>query len=115
MTTEHKPHPPPVPGGTHPRADVLAEEYRGRYLWDELDKARERIAGLEAAMQEVEKIAFHQYLDWMHFHELAMAKPFEAESEALDFARRVCSLLTLALGDATTIEVVGDSVPKPDA
>ena len=28
MTTEHKPHSAPVPGGTHPRADVPAEEYR---------------------------------------------------------------------------------------
>lgn len=30
-----------------PRADVLAEEYKGTYLWAELDKAQARIADLE--------------------------------------------------------------------
>jgi hypothetical protein len=43
--------PKSLPGDTHPRADVLAEEYRGRYLWDELEKARERIADLEEQLE----------------------------------------------------------------
>ena len=36
--SDEPPAPPP------PRADVLAEEYRGTYLWAQLDKARARIA-----------------------------------------------------------------------
>lgn len=59
---------------------------------------------LRKAAQEVEGIAFHQYLDWMHFHELAMSEPFQAEREAQDFARCVGSLLTIALGADTTIQ-----------
>jgi chromosome segregation ATPase len=42
-------------GDTHPRADVLAEEYRGRYLSDELEKARERIANLEEQLAIAEQ------------------------------------------------------------
>jgi len=60
-----------------------------------------------AALAEIETLAFRQYLDWMHFHELAMAKPFDAENEAQDFARRVSSLATIALGADSGIEVVG--------
>jgi hypothetical protein len=62
-------------------------------LRSELDRLR----GIEEAAAEVEPMAFRQYLDWSHFHELAMANPFHAEVEAQGFARRVSSLLTLAL------------------
>jgi len=65
----------------------------------------DRIAILEQAARKVEGIAFRQYLDWMHFHELAMSEPFKAEGEAQDFARRVGSLLTLALGPESGIEM----------
>ncbi|HSE44965.1 MAG TPA: hypothetical protein VLA89_06520 [Gemmatimonadales bacterium] len=64
----------------------------------------------QQALAEIETLAFRQYLDWMHFHELAMAKPFEAESEAQDFARRISSLATIALGANSTIEVVDGSL-----
>jgi hypothetical protein len=57
------------------------------------------------ALAEIETLAFRQYLDWMHFHELAMDKPFDAESEAQDFARRISSLATIALGAESAIEV----------
>lgn len=60
----------------------------------------------QQALAEIETLALRQYLDWMHFHELAMAEPFEAESEAQDFARRVSSLATIALGADSTIEVI---------
>lgn len=62
------------------------------------------------ALKEIESIAFRQYLNWMHFHELAMAKPFEAESEAQDFARRISSLATIALGADTALEVLDGSL-----
>ena len=58
------------------------------------------------ALREIEALAFRQYIDWMHFHELAMATPFEAESEAQDFARRVSTLATLALADESGLEVI---------
>lgn len=58
------------------------------------------------ALREIEGYAFRQYIDWMHFHEFAMAKPFDAESEAQDFARRISSWATIALGDETGIEVM---------
>jgi hypothetical protein len=64
------------------------------------------------ALAEIETLAFRQYLDWMHFHELAMSKPFEAEDEAQDFARRVSSLATIALGEHSTIKTV--DLPPPD-
>lgn len=60
------------------------------------------------ALAEIETLAFRQYVDWMHFHELAMARPFDAENEAQDFARRVSSLATIALGEHSGIEVVGE-------
>ncbi len=69
-----------------------------------LRRIEQRQRELEKAGQEVETLAFRQYIDWMHFHELAMTKPFEAEIEAQDFARRVLSLLTIALGDASSIK-----------
>ena len=37
-----------------PRADVLAEEYRGTYLWEQLDKAKARIADLEEQLRSAE-------------------------------------------------------------
>ena len=70
----------------------------------ELDRLEERLEVLLATAQEIETMAFRQYLDWMHFHEVAMEKPFDAESEAQDFARRISSLATLALGAETAIE-----------
>jgi hypothetical protein len=57
----------------------------------------DRLRGIEKAAGEVERMAFRQYLDWSHFHGLAMAEPFHAEVEAQDFARSVSSLLTPAL------------------
>lgn len=58
------------------------------------------------ALQEIETLAFRQYLDWMHFHELAMSEPFKAEAEAQDFARRISTLATIALGADSTIDVI---------
>ena len=77
MTPEHKPHPVPVPDSTHPRADVLAEEYRGRYLWDELDKARERIAGLEEHLGGV-----------LGFAHPVTGEQHDEEDAALDFLKQ---------------------------
>lgn len=122
--SEHKPH------STQELVEIIDHDLR-KGGWVEQDGERWRVneAGLVAlqslveqfevlkqAAQDVEMLAFRQYLDWMHFHELAMAKPFEAETEAQDFARRVSSLLTLALGSDSTIEVLsGDAHPSNPA
>lgn len=58
------------------------------------------------ALAEIETLAFRQYMDWMHFHEVAIDSPWKAESEAQDFARRISSLATIALGEDSTIEVI---------
>ena len=75
-----------------------------------LDGLIEQFEVLRGFAQEVESLAFRQYIDWMHFHELAMAKPFEAEIEAQEFARRVSSLLTLALGPDSTLDARSELV-----
>lgn len=48
---------PPSVSSPHPtpRADVLAEEYKGTYLWAELDKARARIADLEEQLEAAKR------------------------------------------------------------
>lgn len=67
------------------------------------------------ALAEIETLAFRQYVDWMHFHELAMAKPFDAESEAQEFAQTVSSWATIALGAYSTIEVHEPSASSLDS
>jgi hypothetical protein len=75
----------------------------------ELDRLEERMKVLRTTVQEIEMYAFRQYVDWKHFHEVAMDKPFDAESEAQDFAGRISSLATIALGDESAIYRDGDS------
>ena len=40
-----------------PKADVLAEHYRGRYLWDELGKARARADAAEKTLRQIGALA----------------------------------------------------------
>ena len=60
-----------------PKQDVLAEEYRGRYLWDELDKAQERIAGLEVHLERV-----------LGFAHPVTGEQHDEEEAALDFLKQ---------------------------
>lgn len=114
----------------------LAETVRGRIMHDEgshplfslgrnpdcsgcqaetaLDSLIEQFEVYEKALQELSLLGFRQYLDWMHFHEVAMAKPFDAEVEAQDFARRVGSLADIALGDKSPVEVSEVSTPAKE-
>ena len=103
---------------TGDRPDVDADTYlRDVGYWQDTCRALiallpelDRLRGFEEAAGEVERMAFRQYLDWSHFHELAMANPFHAEVEAQGFARRVSSLLTLAR--ETDVEALAETVRK---
>ena len=94
-------------------SDLRVDAESGDHWREQYRLVVARAERLEEALREIEVLSFRQYADWMHFHELAMAKPFEAESEAQDFARCVSSLATIALGEASGIEVVG-LTPQPD-
>lgn len=59
---------------------------------------------LKKALREIEVLAWRQHLDWMHFHELAMAEPFRAEVEAQAFAARVVTAAFKVLGTESDIK-----------
>ena len=48
------------------------------------------------ALRDIYDLAWQQYVDWMHFHEIAMAEPFKAEAEAQAFCRNVLKAVLAA-------------------
>lgn len=64
---------------------------------DRAESARVR-ADAETLLAEIADVAWRQNVDWMHFHELAMAEPFKAEAEAQAFAERIHRLASPRVG-----------------
>jgi hypothetical protein len=67
----------------------------------------------EKTLAEIAEVCIAQYVDWMHFHEVAMAEPFRAEREAQEFARRILSLADPDVLEAPPLND-GASDPRPD-
>jgi hypothetical protein len=68
---------------------ITKERHEAAKLRGEVDVLVGRLAHAEGAISELSDEALRQHIDWMHFHELAMADPFKAESEALAYTRSV--------------------------
>lgn len=54
-----------------------------------LDDLADLVAALETALRDISDQALWQHCDWMHFHEVAMADPFNAERQAQAYTRKV--------------------------
>lgn len=48
------------------------------------------------ALMKLYDLSANQRIDWMHFHEVAIRDPFEAEREALAFCRAVAEIVSEA-------------------
>lgn len=60
-------------------------------------------ARVAANVEEARKVAFNAFLDGMHFHEVAIRNPFEAERQYQALARKITQLL----GEPEGVRVVG--------
>lgn len=48
------------------------------------------------SLRDIYDLACDQHLAWMHFHEVAISDPFKAESEAMDFCRKILKMALAA-------------------
>jgi cell division protein FtsB len=74
------------PAEQRPRADILAEDYKGRYLWAEIDRLRARIKQLEGARDAAVR-ACNLAHDGRHAAE-ARIRQLEGERERATFAAK---------------------------
>lgn len=74
-----------------PQSDVLAEEYRGTYLWAALDKARSRIADLEEQLEVArDQLDVAQQIEELHDRSLENWQAAEvARSQIEELEREV--------------------------
>lgn len=63
------------------------------------ERAEAECVRLREHLQQLTELARLQHLEWMHFHEVAIADPFKAEAEAQRFAQQIVAAAAALVGE----------------